>query len=301
MTLRHLRIFAAVCECGSATRAAEQLYISQPAVSLAIRELEEYYGVRLFDRLGKRLYLTEAGQRLQGYALHVRALFDEIEKGIRDWEAAGTLRIGASITVGTSMLPGWVKRFSQEHPGLRVRCTVDNSGVIEGKLFSNELDFALIEGSVHGEQICSLPFRRDRLRLVCAPEHPFAARAEILPEELRDQPLLMREKGSGARELLESALLTLGLSVEPAWESISTRALINGVRANLGVAVLPEELVRQELQRGVLCAPQVRGLSFQRELYIIYHRDKYLSPTAQAFIAMCREAGKDEAKFGGSV
>ena len=149
MTLRHLEIFCAVCAQGSFTRAAEKLNMAQPAVSAAVRELEEYYGVKLFDRISRRLYLTEAGKRFQQYASHVASLFDDMEKEMRDWEALGVLRIGASITIGSWLLPGYVKRFSKKYPGMDVRVSVEQSERLEKRLLNNELDFALMEGVVH--------------------------------------------------------------------------------------------------------------------------------------------------------
>ena len=128
MTLRHIRIFLAVCENGNnTTRAARALYLAQPAVSRAVAELEEYYGVRLFDRIGRRLYLTEAGRRMWEYAVHICGLFDDLEKGLRGWDEQGVLRVGASITIGSQFLPGYVDAFRAAHPGVDVRVWVGPS------------------------------------------------------------------------------------------------------------------------------------------------------------------------------
>ena len=119
MTIRHINIFLAVCEAGENTnKAAELLHMSQPAVSLAIRELEDYYGVALFDRIGRRLSITEAGKRFREYASHISTMFDDMEKTLRDWGHLGVLRVWASITVGSRFLPSYVKTFLSLHPGL---------------------------------------------------------------------------------------------------------------------------------------------------------------------------------------
>ena len=120
MTLRHLRIFLTVCEAGSMTGAANRLFTAQPSVSLAIREMEEYYGVKLFDRISKKLFLTEAGHQVLEYARHIIALFDEMEQEVRNPDMSGTLRVGTSITVGTFLLPGYVKELTRLYPELRV-------------------------------------------------------------------------------------------------------------------------------------------------------------------------------------
>lgn len=117
MTLRHMRIFLAVCEndC-NVTRTAQTLYLSQPAISQAINELEAYYGVRFFERISRRLLITEAGKRFKGYAVHICALFDEMEKGVHSWEEAGLVRVGASVTIGSQFLPAYIKAYQARYP-----------------------------------------------------------------------------------------------------------------------------------------------------------------------------------------
>ena len=174
MTLRHIRIFLAVCENGNnTTRAARALYLAQPAVSRAVAELEEYYGVRLFDRIGRRLYLTEAGRRMWEYAVHICGLFDDLEKGLRGWDEQGVLRVGASITIGSQFLPGYVDAFRAAHPGVDVRVWVGPSEQLEEKLLHNTLDVALMEGPVHGSALTAEEYMADTLAVVCAPGRPF--------------------------------------------------------------------------------------------------------------------------------
>ena len=124
MTLRHMKIFVSVYQNNGITRASEELHLAQPSVSLAIRELEDYYGIRLFDRISRRLYVTEQGRMFYDYALHIVSLFDEMELGIRNWEHMGTLRIGSSITIGNFLLPGLVKKFTTTHPKMNAQCTL---------------------------------------------------------------------------------------------------------------------------------------------------------------------------------
>ena len=134
MTLRHLRIFVTVCETGSMTAAAQILYIAQPAISLAVSEMEEHYKVRLFDRISRRLYLTDSGRQALEYARHIIALFDEMEQGVGGGQAAKELRIGTSITIGSCLLPGYIRELKERFPSLTVQAAVGNSEAIEQKL-----------------------------------------------------------------------------------------------------------------------------------------------------------------------
>ena len=279
-----MKVFSAVCGSGSVTKAAAALGITQPAVSLCIRELEEHYGVRLFDRIAHKLYLTAEGKKLLGYARKIIALFDEAESDVTSWREVESLRIGSSITIGTRLMPGYVERFRAACPGVRVSVTVDNSAEIEKRILKNELDFALIEGIVHSENIVSEKFRKDSLVPVCGAKSAWAGRGEFRPEELPGLPFLLREKGSGTRELFDSTLLTLGITVMPEWESISTGAIISAVEAGAGLSVLPFGLVERELAAKKLTRVSIRSLRFERYFCLIFHKDKHLSKAAALFL-----------------
>ena len=288
MTLRHLRIFVTVCDVGSVTQAAKQLFLAQPTVSLAIHELEAYYGVRLFDRIARRLYITQVGEQFLSYARHITGLYDDLEQGIRNWESQGVLRVGSSVTIGTCLLPGYIQAFSQQYPHLRVQVTVDNSEHIEDKVLSNELDFALVEGNVHRDQIHAEAFLDDKLVLICGPTPRLWEADEVTLEELLQEDFLLREPGGGTRTLLDSTLLTHGITVEPLWTCISTEALMRAVEAGLGVSVLPQKLVQPALDAGRLRTVPIQGVTFARKFHIIHHVNKYLSEPALAFMALCR-------------
>ena len=277
-----MKIFATVCRCKSVTAAAEKLGIAQPAVSLAVKELEQYYGVSLFDRISHRLYITNEGKRLFEYACKIVLLFDEADSDIRDWDSFGVLRIGSSITIGTCLLPDYVARFRSQYPKVKVFATIDNSAEIEKKVLENQLDFALIEGNVHSDSIVCHPFLKDDLIPVCGAKDETVP-DEISVEQLGKFPFLLREKGSGTRELFDSTLLTRGITVTPEWESISTEAIVNAVSCGLGVSVLPLKLVERGLSQKLLRRIHIRGLSFERYLSLIYHKDKHLSKSILAF------------------
>ena len=214
MTIRHLKIFRAICDNGfNTTKAADSLHMTQPAVSLAVRELEQYYGVMLFDRIGRRLKITEAGQKFREYASHILALFDDMEKGMKDWDSFGLLRIGSSITIGSQFLPNYVRVFYNQYPGTEVKVVVEPSAQLEQKILSNELDFALMEGVTSVPSLMSEEYMEDYLTVICPAGGCFRQGQELSIEEFRKQKFLLRERGSGTREVFEWVISQAGFSV----------------------------------------------------------------------------------------
>lgn len=290
MTIRHMIIFRTVCETGcNSTKAAEVLHMTQPAVSLAIKELEQYYGVHLFDRIGRRLQITDAGQLFLQYAIHISDLFSDMETGLRDWDSKGILRIGASITIGSQFLPGYVKAFSQICPGIDVRVTVAQSERLEQKILANELDCALIEGLAHDPNIVSQAYMQDYLSVICGTDQGWTQGQIISTEEFQGQRFLLREKGSGTREVFDRVVEQAGIRIMPVWEAVSTTALVNAVINGLGIAVLPHRMILPALRQGLIHTVEVEGLKFSRDFYIIHHKDKFLTASAKNFIALCRD------------
>ena len=294
MTLRHMNIFCTICENGfNTTRAAEVLHMTQPAVSLAIKEVEQYYGIKLFDRLGRRLQITEAGQHFLQYAIHICALFRDMEMGLRNWDYQGLIRVGASITIGSQFMPGYVKAFTQRYPEAEVRVVVEQSDRLERKLLAGELDLALIEGIAHSPVLISEAYMEDHLSIVCPSGGRWKQGQRVSVEELLQQKFLLREPGSGTREVFDRVMANAGYSVTPAWEAMSTTALTNAVINGLGIAVLPHRMIIAPLERGSVITVMADGLEFNRSFYIVYHKDKYLTTSARKFIELCRDYEMD--------
>lgn len=287
MTLRHMKIFVAVCKANSITLAAKKLYISQPAVSNTIKELENYYGVHLFDRISKKIYLTEAGKLVYNYALHINSLFEELETSIKNSDTIGRLRIGSSITIGTHFMPNYISKFKLKFPNIQTFVTIDSSDIIEKLVIKNELDFALIEGVIHSEDIISRDFINDELIVICNPQNPLLQKEVVSIEDLSTQNFLMREKNSGTRELAESILLLHNISLNPIWESSSTEAIVNGVSKGIGISILPLQLVQDFIHRNQISRLDVSGLNFKRQYHIIYHKNKFLTPASIEFMELC--------------
>ena len=290
MTIRHMIIFRSICENGyNSTKAAETLHMTQPAVSLAIKELEQYYGVHLFDRIGRRLQITDAGKHFLQYAIHISDLFSDMETGLRDWDSKGVLRIGASITIGSQFLPRYVKAFTEICPGLDVRVTVDQSERLEQKIMANELDCALIEGIAHDPNIVSEAYMEDHLSVICSRDKGWKQGQVVSIEDFQRQRFLLREIGSGTREVFDRVVEQAGIHITPVWEAMSTTALVNAVINGLGIAVLPHRMILPALRQGLVCTVKVEGLSFSRNFHIIYHKDKFLTASAKRFINLCRD------------
>lgn len=294
MTIRHMRIFLAVCREGySMTKAAASLHMTQPAVSLAVRELEDYYGTPLFDRLGRSLVLTQAGRRLHGYAAHIASLFEESDRAVRDWEHFGLLRVGASFTIGSRFLPDDVKTFLERHPDVKLRVSVLPSKYLESGLLDDSLDVALMEGVAHSPVLTSREYKEDRLAAVCAPDGPYRSGETISLSEFSRQNFLLRDPGSGTREEFDRVMEAAGVSVTPVWESMSTQALLHAAMRGLGVAVLPLRMAEEAIASGRVVSLNVEGLSFYRRFRMVWHRDKYLTPLALAFLEHCRARAKE--------
>ena len=271
MTIRHLEIFVQVYREKSITRAAEKLYMTQPAVSVAIRELEKQYDVALFERLGRRLYVTGAGEALYARAVQMLEEFHGLEQGL---ERKTALRVGSSVTLGNFLLPRVAAEWQMRHPESPLQVTVANGGRLQQMLRDNLLDVAVIEGAVNGAELETRPFRQDRLVLVLPQEHPLAVLEHITLAQVLEYPLLVREEGSAGRHCLEQVLGRRGLQADRRWESIDTQALLRAVAQGLGVAFLPRELA--EGVPGVV----IRTLAdedFCRENVLVWHRHKRLS------------------------
>lgn len=281
MTLRYLRIFEAVCRHMSITRAAQELYLSQPSVSLAIGELEKKYEVRLFDRIGKKLYLTPAGEELLGYARPLLSQIDDMEQHLRSGARKSILRVGVSMTVGSCLLPACAEQFAGDYPDIRVEALVERTSLIEQKVLENELDIGFVEGLPKAPQLIISPFAEDELAVVCAPDSALLRRGAIRCADLASIPLLLREKGSGTRAVVDNLTDMQGVTLKPLWESMSTLALISGTKRGLGAAILPLRIVQKDLDRGELAILPVEDVQWKRQFFRIQHRNKILDEPAE--------------------
>lgn len=282
MTRKHFTIFAEVCRFLNFSQAAEALNTTQPAVSLAVKELESHYGVALFERMNRRVYLTPAGEALLATAQDVLRGFQEAEETLGQGRPLA-LRVGANVSFGEAGLAQVLGRFRQEHPQVRLRVLVANSDKIQSLLAENQLDVGIVDGLGVSERLRAQPLYQEDLVLAAAPGR-FPAPATV--EELAALPLLLREPGSGLRSSVDRVFSQQGLAPQPLLESTSTAALAQAAKAGLGVAILPEALAQRESGLQVGTVPEVR---FFRQFACALHRQKAPSPALEAFLALLRD------------
>lgn len=282
MTRKHFTIFVEVCRFLNFSQAAEALNTTQPAVSLAVKELESHYSVALFERMNRRVYLTPAGEALLATAQDVLRGFQEAEETLGQGRPLA-LRVGANVSFGEAGLAQVLGRFRQEHPQVRLRALVANSDKIQSLLAENQLDVGIVDGLGVSERLRAQPLYQEDLVLAAAPGR-FPAPATV--EELAALPLLLREPGSGLRSSVDRVFSQQGLAPQPLLESTSTAALAQAAKAGLGVAILPEALAQRESGLQVETVPEVR---FFRQFACALHRQKAPSPALEAFLALLRD------------
>lgn len=287
MTLRHLKIFLSLYETRSTTATSKELLVAQPTISIALKELEEHYNVKLFDRFSQRLHLTQAGRELYHYAKHIINLFDEAEDFMKSMEVLGNINIGSSITIGNYFLPKYVKKFQERYPYAKIKVTIDNTDNIEKLLLENKIDIGLVEGKIDNSFLQVSPYLTDHLCVICNPKHPYAQYKKIIPEILINETMILREKGSAVRELFDIQMESIGLKIEPLWESISSHAIIQAVKENLGISILPYFIVKEYIERNEISVINIDKLNFSRNFNIIYHKNKFHSTHFDNFIKIC--------------
>lgn len=283
MNIRQLRIFQSVCEEGNITKAAQKLYMSQPAVSHVIHELEEELGSILFDRIGKRIYINEVGRLFLQRVERMLLSYDELEKGIPLLEEEAMLRIGSSITIANDWLPKAMATFQKEYPKTPVQVYVDSAKKILDKLLRHEIDIALIEGVVSDERLEWITFDSYKLYVICSIKNVLAKRKEITCQELQQQTWLLREVGSAARDTFDSALLVKQISVTPTWTSINSQALIQAVKQDLGLSVLPDRLLHDR-DLDEITPLRIKGIKLINENHIVYQKGIYLTKAIKNFM-----------------
>jgi len=287
MTHRHFKIFVTVCDAMNMTAAAKQLYMSQSAVSQTITELEKYYDIRLFERLSRKLYLTQAGEKLLGYARHMIRMSADIEKDMKSLHETGLIRLGASVTVGATVLPKLVSAFQQANPSINVEAFEDNTEQIQNRLLTDKTDIGLVEGEITSPDIMSTPFMDDELVLICGNQHWFSGLSVINQYELEKENFILREHGSGTCKTFEDVMKAQQLSWKVTWTCNNADTIKAAVIAGLGVSVISRRAVEKEAESGELIIKPVAGLRFFRTFKIAYHKNKYFTTQMNKFMDLC--------------
>lgn len=278
MTVRHLMIFITVAEQGSMSAAAKSLYLSQPTVSQTIRELEKHYNGLLFERLGKKLYLTERGKLLLPHAKELVQNFQHLEEMMLNQGQAPTLRLGSTITVGTCLTPAFVLDLKKKFTDLNVYSYVSNTRDIEQKLLRSELDAAVVEGEINAPELTVLPIIDDSLVLAVGKNHPFYQANHLSVMDLNDQNYAMREAGSGTRQLFEDFASRYNISYEITWEANSPRTLLNAVLYDQVLSVMSLRLMEPEIKNRTIHVFFQKHGEWNRKFKLVYHKNKFLTP-----------------------
>ena len=284
INLHQLRIFQAVAQQRSYSRAAEVLFLSQPGVSLQVKALEKSVGLPLFEKSGRTLRLTEAGQELLAYSERIFALLDETQLVLEELSGArrGTVKVAASTTAGIYIVPAALGGFHRENPKVKLTLDVVNRFTVQERLLNDEVDMAvmgLIEDT-HDLEVAE--FVPNELVVIASPRHHLAEEKQIPFEQLSSEPFLLREAGSGTRTDVERLLLAKGVQIHVGMELRSSGAIKQAVTADLGIAVIPLRAIELELLAERLVVLDVVGFPVDRHWSLVRRAGRHLSATAQA-------------------
>ncbi|MHA3902229.1 LysR substrate-binding domain-containing protein [Castellaniella sp. WN] len=285
LSIRQIEVFVAVATAGGVHQAADQLHLTQPAVSMALGELERQLGVALFDRERGRLRLNAQGAEQLPLAREILERLNDMQRRHRDARGAleGELRIGASNTVGNYLVGELLGPIAAQHPMVALHLTVDNTRDITRMLLDHAVDIACVEGPVHHAQLETLPWRDDALVVCAAPAHPLAQRARLQPRDFADARWVLRERGSATRSLTEQAMTALPPG-RILLELGQIEAIKQAVIAGLGIACLPYAATLDAVATGRLRVLRTPFLRLDRRLSIVLHRSRYRGALIEAFL-----------------
>ena len=286
LNLHQLWLFKKVVNYGSFTLAAEELHISQPSISIQIRRLEKDLKIDLFERCGRKLKLTQAGEEFFHYAAKILDLADEAEQKIGKLKGleGAKIRVGASTTPGNYLLPSITAEFRKQYPGVLVELLIANTRTIEDKLLSNSVDLALLgEELSYNRNLTIEPLLKDHLVVVCGKDHEMAGAEKVDMRTLLKQKFVLREKGSSTRDILDNLLEDKHISIEQIWELPSTESIKQVVLANWGLSILSYFSVRLEVSAGNMTIIPLKELTLFRDINLGCLRLKKFPPALEVF------------------
>ncbi len=297
MADRRLQVFHTVARLLSFTKAAEHLHMTQPAVTFQVRQLEEYFNTRLFDRTHNRISLTVAGERVYNYADRIFALYSEMENAVRDLtgEVSGVLMLGASTTIAEYMLPALLGDFKAKYPEVTIRLTVANTDAIVSMVENNSIDLGVVEAPVQNKNLVVETCRIDRMVLIVPPVHELADQKSLPIDAVLEHPYICREEGSGTREVLLGHLN--GAGVDPAnlnvvMELGSPEAVKGAVEAGMGTSVVSRATILKELKLGTLVALDIEP-PLERPFSFVHQKQKFRLRAIEKLLDFARSYCQD--------
>lgn len=302
MADRRLQVFATVARLLSFTKAAESLHMTQPAVTFQIRQLEEYFNTRLFDRTHNRITLTAAGELVKRYSDQIIGMYNEMDNEVRTLtgDMQGPLLIGASTTIGEYFIPGIVGTYQRTYPDVRIRLQVANTNGIIHMVENNEVDIGIVEGPISNKNLTREVIWEDELVLVCPVDHALSGRKNVTMSQILDFPFIIREEGSGTREVLENYLVKRKIdrdNINIIMEFGSPESIKSAVAADLGVSILSAATLEKELLLNSLSAIPLKP-PIKRSFSIVYQRQKFRLRAMEEFLDYAR---KHCAERGGGI
>ena len=293
MTLDQLRIFVAVAERQHVTHAAEALNLAQSAASHAIASLEGRHQTKLFNRIGRHIELTDAGQAFLKEARAVLATVEAAELALIEFSnlKRGVLSVQASQTIANYWLPRHLAAFRSAYPQIEIRASIGNTAQVATAVENRETELGFVEAAIHSEQLTSTAVARDQIVIVAAPDHELLKREPITPGDLMEVEWVLRERGSGTRSVFEASLMKFGLkarALRVALELPSNEAVRSAAEAGLGAAVISASIAAPSLEAGLL--QQIGFRLPEREFHVVTHRERHTSRAAQAFLKMLNAA-----------
>ncbi|KHL95479.1 LysR family transcriptional regulator [Paenibacillus sp. IHB B 3415] len=294
MNFHQLHIFYTVSERGSFSAAALTLHMTQPAVTMQIQALEDYFGAKLFDRSTKKIMLSEAGRTLMPFALRSMQLMRETDQAMSAFThmLEGRLQLGASLTIGEYVLPRLLGPFGREYPNISIMMKVMNTTQIMEEINKHQLNFGLIEAPVSHPDMVIEPVMGDELKLIVPQGHPLADQAEVTLSDALGYPFVLREQGSGTRRVMEEQLVAKGLdpgAMRIVMELGSTGAVKSAVEAGLGITIISTSSVKHEVALGLLKIVNLTDASFKRQFYAIHLKSTLLPISAVTFLTFLRQ------------
>lgn len=286
MNLHQLRVFYEVAKAKSFSAAAEKLYLTQPAVTWQVKNLEESFDLKFLDRIGKKNLLTEEGKVLFDFADRILNLTRQAEEALADLKglSRGNLRIASTFTFGDFYLPALLEVFHKKYPKIVVQVSTGNSSQTIENTLLHKTDLAIAAYDPKNEKLKVWEMTTDLLVGVVSPSHPFARRKSIALKELNGQPLILREEGSSPRRIIDEILAEKRISPVIIMESASTSAIKKMVESGVGMAILSQQVVKEELKGKSLKQLSFNDARIAYRFYLVYHKDKYLSRAVKAFI-----------------
>ena len=284
LTLRQFRVFDAVARHLSFSRAAEELHLSQPAVSMQVRGIETILGMRLTEQLGKKIFLTEAGREVLHASQAITARLDDLQANLAQLRSidSGQLNLAATSTVNV-VATDILARFRGRHPGVSIHLDVSNRAAVLDQLVGNRIDLAIMGQVPDGLGLDAIRFMDNPLVVIAPPDHPLVGQKNISMASLATESFLVREAGSGTRGAMERFFAARGLEIRSSMEMSSNEAIKQAVQAGLGLGILSLQTLEMELALKRLAVLDVEGFPIMRHWYIVHRADKRLSPVAQAF------------------